>query len=58
MMHRSKRWLAMLAVSGGMLFQTSSCTNNLDANAIRQITNVVTDSLFFILDNILVRASV
>jgi hypothetical protein len=45
-------WLSVAAC--GTLYQLS-CPNSLGELTIREISNVVTDSVFFVLDNLFVR---
>jgi hypothetical protein len=48
-------WLT-LAVCG-TVYQTTACANPFSELVIREISNVVTDSVFFLLDNVFVRLS-
>lgn len=62
---RRRGWLSLVAV--GTVFQLGACSGNLspadqaqlaeqlDQIRRRQITNIVTDSVFFFLDNAVVR---
>ena len=52
---RIRRRLAWLTLAAwGTMYQTVGCANNLSELAIREISNVVTDSIFFVLDNMFV----
>lgn len=52
-----RRFAWFLLASCGTVYQIAGCPNQFSELAIRQISNVVTDSVFFILDNIFVSLS-
>lgn len=61
MMPRVQRWMATL-IAGGCLLQTGACTLDSETSAAiaqevlsPQIANLIADTVFFLLDNALVR---
>lgn len=60
---RAALWVATIS-TGSFVAQTGGCAVNGDQNALlseivlRQLTNLISDTVFFVLDNALVRLSV